>query len=45
MSKQDDINELKELIAQGEEFEKMGYDCGMMNAINKQLLADLESKL
>lgn len=40
-----DIMELRDLIARGEELERQGYDCNLMNAMNKSLLADLEAAL
>jgi hypothetical protein len=39
------ITALKEHISKGEEFERAGYDCGMMNELNRVLLAELEATL
>jgi hypothetical protein len=39
------IRELDENIAQGREFEKRGYDCGMMLAISCSLREKFEKQL
>jgi hypothetical protein len=40
-----DIEKLHLVIAEGEEFEKLGYDAGTFNDINKTLLSKLYDKL
>lgn len=44
MTREQEIQRLKDLIAQGDELEKHGYPTGIMNDINRKLLADLEGK-
>ena len=44
MTKQEQIDELKENIRQGEVFERMGFDCDMMLTISRSLLAKLEEE-
>lgn len=39
-----EIEMLKSHIEKGKEFEAMGYDCSMMNALNMALLEQLEAK-
>lgn len=39
-----EIEMLKSHIEKGKQFEAMGYDCSMMNALNRALLEQLEAK-
>ncbi len=39
------ITKMKTLIAKGEKLQSQGYDCRVLNKINKAKLKELESKL